>query len=68
MPKRALTAAIAEGCELKWATAAQVISTLASFGTEEKMENGNLVKMKVAYPNMLFDRNIIDGRAMLCAC
>merc|ERR1712137_1443436 len=24
-------------------------------------------EMKIAYPNMLFDRNIIDGRAMMCS-
>ena len=23
--------------------------------------------MKIAYPNLLFDRNIIDGRAMMCS-
>merc|ERR1719454_1988455 len=23
--------------------------------------------MKIAYPNMLFDRNITDGRAMMCS-
>jgi len=34
-PGTNLAAAIAEGCELKKATAAQVISTLASIGTEE---------------------------------
>ena len=22
---------------------------------------------KIAYPNLLFDRNIIDGRAMMCS-
>merc|ERR1711972_162149 len=34
---------IAEGCELKRATAAQVISTLASIGTEETKKNGKFV-------------------------
>ena len=24
-------------------------------------------EMKVAYPNLLFDRNIIDGRGMMCS-
>ena len=24
-------------------------------------------EMKIAYPNLLFDRNIIDGRAMMCS-
>merc|ERR1712107_33474 len=43
MTKGALTAAIAEGCELKRATAAQVISTLASIGTEETKKNGMFV-------------------------
>merc|ERR1719436_838887 len=43
MTKGALTAAIAEGCELKGATAAQVISTLASIGTEETKKNGKFV-------------------------
>ena len=24
-------------------------------------------EMKIAYPNLLFDRNIIDGRGMMCS-
>ena len=24
-------------------------------------------KPRIAYPNLLFDRNIIDGRAMMCS-
>merc|ERR1712244_32371 len=43
MTKGALTAAIAEGCELKKGVAAQVISTLASIGTEETKKNGKFV-------------------------
>merc|ERR1712176_1024442 len=39
----ALTAAIAEGRELKKGVAAQVISTLASIGTEETKKNGKFV-------------------------
>ena len=43
MTKGALTAAIAEGCELKKSVAAQAISTLASIGTEETKKNGKFV-------------------------
>merc|ERR1712099_2490 len=43
MTKGALAAAIAEGCELKKGVAAQVISTLASIGTEETKKNGKFV-------------------------
>merc|ERR1711874_598253 len=43
MTKGALAAAIAEGCELKKGMGAQVISTLASIGTEETKKNGKFV-------------------------
>jgi len=43
MTKSALAAAIAEGCELKKATASQVLASLASIGTEETKKNGKFV-------------------------
>ena len=43
MTKSTRAAAIAEGCELKKATASQVLASLASIGTGETKKNGKFV-------------------------
>ena len=43
MTKSARAAATAEGCELKKATASQVLASLASIGTEETQKHGKFV-------------------------